>query len=117
MAQVKVRDCDFEVDYIFTELQAVDSWMENLDDIAKRAKPDVSKVLADAQLLLGNMERRLLHSYKIPLSEETRKAFHAAQEPVPSTDEFLNNTLPGIAHALLFDMLNNYCSCKAGRAI
>jgi hypothetical protein len=114
-ATIKMRDCDFEVDYIFTELQAVDQWIENLDDIAKRA--NVSEILADAQFLLKNMEKRLLHSYKIPLSAETRKAFHAAQEPVASTDEFLNNTLPGIAHALLFDMLNNYCSCKAGRGI
>jgi hypothetical protein len=106
----KVRDCDFEVDYTFVELGIVDDCIEQLDEIGKSEQ---SAVITNIQRLLKPMEKRLLHSYKIPLSEATLKAFHVIQAPVDSVDEFSNNTLPALAHSLLYDMLNNYCGCKS----
>lgn len=117
MEPTKARDCDFEVDYTLEEVMVVGDYIEQLEKIDKswrRGKKNVSKqseVITNTQRLLKTMENQLLHSYKIPLSEATRKAFEAVQTQ-GAIDEFYLNTLPALAHSLLYDMLNNYCACK-----
>ena len=108
----KVRDCDYEVDYTFTELNAVGDYIEQLDDIEESERPGA---IRNTQHLLRGMERRLRYSHKIPVSENTRKVFQSIQNPTISVDEFFNNALPGLARAILYDMMDNYCGCKASR--
>jgi hypothetical protein len=108
------RHCDYEVDYTVEELLALKSYMDQLEEGGKGLLfPEIqADAITNVQSLLRNMEKRMLYSYKIPLGEETRKAFKKVAEPATSIEAF-GDPLNGVFHALLYDMLNNYCSCKA----
>ncbi len=117
--QIKPRDCDFEVDYTLEEMLTVSGFINQLDELHQawdggdknKALHSEISATTHVQHWLNNMEDRLIHTHKIPLSEETRQIFQQAQTQQPPS-EFRINILPGLAHSLLYDMLNNYCGCK-----
>jgi hypothetical protein len=101
-------ECDFELDETLDGFLQLHEWVEQLDEV----KEKISET--NAQNLLHNLERKLLHKAKIPLSEETRNAFKESQKPVTDDFEFRHNTVPRLYRSLLLDMLNNWCSCQSG---
>jgi hypothetical protein len=114
-----LRDCDYEVDYTLDELLTLKDYIDQLESAEGRKGLQFEELQTDAvtnvQSLLRNMEKRLLYSYKIPISEGTRKAFAEVAKPVTSLKEFTDNPLPGLFNSILHDMLDNFCSCRASR--
>jgi hypothetical protein len=93
-----MRDCSYEVDTTFEELQKLDSLIDQLEEDPK-LKQSFSHELE-------LMEKRL-NREKIPLSEKTRATFKETRQKTTSANY--------LVRFLLYDLLNNYCDCKSNK--